>query len=129
MAKRRTVAQAGRGDPDVIAGPGYRKIPTCKFKLKTKAGRDEYSALARKLFDAGRLDEDAHFNASAAARIVDQIESLEESGKEARASWFAQLRQYRKALNLDGLDAPIAAPVEAPRNRFARRGLPNGCQR
>lgn len=126
---RRNEAQVGRGDPAVIAGPGYRKIPACKFKLKTKAGREEYNALTRKLFDAGRLDEDAHFNASSAARIVDQIEALEETGKDARASWFTQLRQFRKALKLDGLDAPIAAPVEAPRNRFARRGLPNGCQR
>lgn len=128
-SRRKEIAQAGGGDAAVIAGPGYRKPPDCKFDLKTAKARKEYGIVCRKLYELGRLSESKHIAASMYASIMDRIALADAEGRPARASWFKQMQDQLRVLDLDGLDEPIAAPVEAPTNKFARIGLPNRRQR
>lgn len=127
--RRKEIAQAGGGDAGVIAGPGFRKLPECKLGLKTPKGRKEYGIVVRKLYEAGRLTEAKHIAASMYGWIHDQIELASIAGRPARANWAKQLQDQVRAMDLDGLDAPVAAPIEAPTNKFARIGLPNRRQR
>lgn len=123
--RRKEVAQVGGGDAAVMAGPGYRKLPEPKMRLVSEKAQKEYGIVARKLFEAGRLTEAKHIAASMYAWIHDQIELAATAGRPARASWAKQLQDQVRVLDLDGIDAPVAAPVEAPINKFARIGLPN----
>lgn len=127
--RRKEIAQAGGGDAAVIAAPGYRKLPEPKMRLESDKARKEYGIVVRKLFEAGRLTEAKHIAASMYAWIHDQIELAAVAKRPARASWAKQLQDQVRVLDLDGLDTPIAAPVQAPVNEFARIGLPNRRQR
>ncbi|WP_046869284.1 hypothetical protein [Microvirga massiliensis] len=125
--KRQTLAQAGRGDPNVLAHPSYRAIPDCLFPLFTEAARKEYDTLARLLYDAGHLTADKHRSLSSYVAQFDNVHRAVADGKQIRASTFVQMDKARAALGLDDLDKPIAAPESAPINKFARAGF--ACRR
>lgn len=118
-----SLAQVGQGDPNVIAHPGFRKFPACRFTLTTAAARKEYDEIGRLVWNAGRLSLDMHLTLSNYAKLFDQIQTIESEGRTPRASWFANLQKAQARLKLDDLDKPISAPTEAPTNRFARFGF------
>lgn len=122
MAKR-TAAQIGGGDPAVVAHPGFRAVPACLYPLSTKEGRGEYQTLSRVFYERGRLTLDAHRSLSEYAAQVDALHNAIAKGLPIRASRFDQIKRARKALALDDLDKPIAAPADAPVNKFARAGF------
>jgi hypothetical protein len=117
------LAQVGGGDPRVVAHPGFRKIPACLFPLKTKQAQKEYDTLARVLFDAGHLTVGKHRALSSYAIQFDNITAAGNEGKQVRGSWFAQMDKARNQLGLDELDKPVAAPENAPVNKFAGSGF------
>lgn len=117
-------AQVGDGDPNVVAHPGFRKLPACLFTLKTEKARDRYGELARLIWHAGRLSIGKHMALSRYAMLVDNIEQIEAEGRTPRASWFTQMARAEKELAIDDLDKPISAPKEAPVNRYARLEYP-----
>lgn len=128
QAQRKTdasPAQAGGGDPRVVAHPAFREIPKCLFPLKASEAQSEYDTLARMLFDAGRLTVGAHRDLSSYAAQFDAITNATAAGRPMRGSWFANLDKARSKLALDDLDKPIAAPEHAPRNKYADVGFPN----
>jgi hypothetical protein len=118
------LAQVGQGDPKILAHPGFREMPGCQFELKTDKAKSRYDELCRLIWTAGRLSLDKHMTLSTYALLVDRIELIEAEGLKPRASWFTQLLNAQKRLELDDLDKPISAPREAPTNRFARFGRP-----
>lgn len=118
-----SAAQIGGGDPRVVAHPAFREIPKALFPLQTEPGQAEYDTLARMLFDAGRLTVGAHRALSSYAMQFDVITRNSADGKPLRASAFVQLDKARSQLGLDDLDKPIAAPSQAPSNRYARVGF------
>ncbi|MCR5875159.1 hypothetical protein LRS10_13755 [Phenylobacterium sp. J426] len=126
QAQRREAAapaQVGGGDPRVVAHPAFREIPRCLFPLSTDEARGEYDTVARMLFDAGRLTAGAHRTLSSYAMQFDAITKAAAEGKQVRGSWFANLDKARSQLGIDDIDKPIAAPREAPTNRYARVGF------
>jgi hypothetical protein len=60
MKRRAEPAQAGQGDPKVVAHPAFREIPACLFALRSEQAQKEYDTIARMLFDAGRLTAVSH---------------------------------------------------------------------
>lgn len=108
---------------NVITHPGFTKIPLCQFTLKSEAAQARYNELVRLLWNAGRLSLDKHMTLSNYCMLFDQIQQIEKDGRVPRASWFTGLLKAQKALGIDDLDKPIAAPVEAPRNRFEKFGI------
>lgn len=121
---RASLAQVGEGDPKVVAHPGFRELPECTFALTTKKAKDKYGEIGRLLFNSGRLTIDKHMTLSMYAMLVDQIEKIETEGIKPRASWFKQLQDAQRRLELDDLRKPIAAPKEAHTRRYARYGFP-----
>lgn len=123
-AKRKAdLAQAGKGDPTVVALPGYRKLPDPLYPLRTVEGRQEYDLIGTKFFDAGKFTMDVHRSLSEYAIQVDALHDLLARNEIVRASRFDKIRQARTRLNLDGIDEPIAAPESAPVNKFAGCGF------
>lgn len=117
------LAQVGQGDPNVVAHPGFRTFPACRFTLTTQAAIKEYGEIGRLLWNAGRLSLDAHISLSNYAKLFDQIQQIESEGLTPRASWFSNLQKAQARLKLDDLDKPISAPKEAPVNKFAFFGF------
>lgn len=124
-ARRKEIAQVGGGDENVLAGPGFREMPECSMPLESAAAKEQYGKFCRILFDSGRLTITRHAAASTYAYIFDQIQLAKEKKLKPRASWMTQMMVQMRAMDLDGLDTAVAAPAEAPINKFARRGLPN----
>lgn len=122
MAKR-TAAQASGGQAAVVAHPGFRKVPACLYPLSTKEGRGEYDTLSRIFYERGRLTLDAHRALSEYAAQVDALHGAIAKQIPIRASRFDQIKRARNALGLNDLDKPIAAPADAPVNKFARAGF------
>ena len=125
MKRRAEPAQAGQGDPKVIAHPAFREIPACLFALRSEQAQKEYDTIARMLFDAGRLTAVSHRTLSSYAVQFDNITLAAAEGRPTRGNWFIQLERTRNALKLDDLDQPIAAASSAPVNKYARIGFPN----
>lgn len=121
-----SLAQVGNGDPNVVAHPGFRELPGCQFTLVTEKAQRRYDELARLIWGAGRLSLDRHMTLSTYAKLFDQIAQIETEGRTPRASWFKNLQDAQRRLELDDLDKPISAPREAPVNRFARFGFQAG---
>lgn len=119
---RNTLAQAGEGDPNVIAHPGFRRIPESLFDLATPAAKKRYDDLARSLFERGRLTLETHQWLSTAAMQFDTILEAKASGKTIRGSWITEMNKAFARLGLDN-DKPIAAAQAAPTNKFARNGF------
>ncbi len=113
------------GDARVVAHPSFREVPKCLFPLSTQEGQAEYDTIARVMFDGGRLTLGAHRSLSSYAMQFDVITKTSREGRPIRGLWFAQLDKARKELALDDLDKPIAAPANAPANKFARTGFSN----
>jgi len=123
--RQSTTAAASAPDHNVVAHPAFRDIPKCIFPLRTAEAAAEYDTLARMLFDAGKLTIGAHRALSSYAIQFDNITDATTSGKQPRGSWFAQLDKARSELRLDDIDKPIAAPANAPANKYARNGFPS----
>lgn len=130
MAAVRRLAEAPStitpADKNVVAHPAFREIPKCLFTLKTSEAQSEYDALARALFDKGKLTLGVHRSLSSYAMQFDTITAASAEGKQVRGSWFAQLDKARNELRLDDIDKPIAAPAGAPSNKFSRVGFASG---
>lgn len=120
-----SLAQVGQGNPSILAHPGFRELPACQFTLVTEKAQRRYDELARLIWSAGRLSLDRHMTLSTYAKLLDQITQIETDGRTPRASWFKNLQDAQRRLELDDLDKPISAPKEAPVNRFARFGFPS----
>lgn len=116
-------AQAGGGDPKVVAHPAFRDIPACLFPLGTAEARKEYDTLARLLFDAGRMTLAHHRSLSSYAMQFDAIQRAAAAGDKIRGVAFVTMDKVRKELPLDDISKPIAASREAPVNRFALCGF------
>jgi hypothetical protein len=121
------VAQAGGGDPRVVAHPGFRKMPVCLFALTTREGQKRYDDLARTLYDAGRMTSTVHGWLSSYAMQFDRITSAaqETPPRLVRSSAISEMNKAFGKLPLDDLDKPIAAPKDAPVNKFALAGFAN----
>lgn len=126
-AKPKTIdiAQAGGGDPRVVAHPGFRKVPACLFALTTREGQKRYDDLARTIFDAGRMTNVVHSWLSSYAMQFDKITASGQADppRLVRSSAIAEMNKAFGKLPLDDLDKPIAAPKDAPTNKFALVGF------
>lgn len=116
-------AQAGQGDPRVVAHPGYRRIPPCEFPLATEKAQTKYDDLARMLFEAGRMTVERHLQLSSYAMQFDAVTKRALDGQPVRPAAFIQLDKALKALRLDEIDKTVAAPQSASTNPFARNGF------
>jgi hypothetical protein len=111
------------GNKSVVAHPAFRRVPECLFPLVTDKAKSEYNAIARMLFNAGRLSMASHRTLCSYAMQFDTIIRNTEAGKPIRAHSFTQMDRARAQLKLDDLDSPIAAPEDAPTNKFAAAGF------
>jgi len=111
------------GSADVLAHPGFRKFPACLYPLSSDEGRKEYATVGRVLYNLGYLTLDKHRALSEYAAQVDALHNAIAKDLPIRASRFDQIKRARKALGLDELDKPIAAPEDAPPNKFSRAGF------
>lgn len=118
-----SLAQIGAGDERIVAGPGYREIPKCKFPLKTDEARAEYDQIARVLYDAGRFDLYRHSKLSLYAASFDQIHLTISEGRPVRGEVQKQAQRAYEGLGLDDLSKPIAAPKGAQENKYAGCGF------
>jgi hypothetical protein len=127
VSARRDIAQAGGGDPRVVAHPGFRKVPTCLFALTTREGQKRYDDLARTLYNAGRMTDTVHGWLSSYAMQFDRITASGQADppRLVRASAITEMNKAFGKLPLDDLDKPIAAPKDAPINKFALAGFAN----
>ena len=125
MAGKAERAQAGQGDPNVLAHPSFREIPKCLFPLQAEESKAEYDTLARAMFEAGRLTLDKHRALSSYVMQFDMITRTGVEGKAIPAYAFAHLDKMRNSLGLDQLDHPIAASASAPVSKYARAGFAN----
>ena len=121
--KKTEIAQAGGGDPHVVAHPAFREIPKPLFPLVSRQAQKEYDTLARIVFNAGHLTVEKHRALSSYAAQFDNVQRAIAEGKQIRASTFVQMDKARKDLRLDELDKPIAAPQDTPVNKYARAGF------
>lgn len=106
----------------VIEHPARNTIPRCKLPLRTREAQEEYDTIARQLFTAGRLTDNAHRYLSSYVSSFDQITVATLEGNEVRASWRAEMRKSLDKLGLDDLETQIAAPKNASENKFSRFG-------
>jgi hypothetical protein len=111
------------GNPGVVAHPAFRRIPECLFPLVSDKAKTEYNSIARMLFNAGRLTLGTHRVLCSYAMQFDVITRNAEAGKQIRAHSFVQMDRARAQLKLDDLDSPIAAPEDAPVNKFSAAGF------
>lgn len=120
---KRAIAQAGGGDPRVLAHPSFREIPKCLFPLSTKEAKQEYDKIALMLFDAGALTAGKHRQLSIYAMQFDIVHRYPSEGKMLKAANFVQLQKALADLRLDEIDKPIAASETARTNKFALCGF------
>jgi len=123
QAKQRIDGAKADASPRVVAHPSFRQIPPCLFPLSTDEAKREYDTISRALFHAGRLTLDMHRTLSSYAIQFDTITKASTEGKQVRGSWFVQMDKARAGLKLDDLDKPIAAPQDAPTNKFTVAGF------
>ena len=123
MTGRASIAQVGGRDQNVIAHQGFRAFPEPEFPLTTERGKKAYEKYGRLLFERGQLTIPRHMALSRYALIQDQVERLTAAGKPLRGAVFKELRSAEHELGIHDIDAPIAAPVSAPTNKFARNGF------
>ena len=107
----------------VVAHPTFRRIPPCKVPLKTVEGQKEYDTYARMLFDAGRMDTSRHVYLSLYASAIDMITLKAAGGSPPRASTLDSAMKNFAKLGISDLDKPIAAPADAPTNKYASSGF------
>lgn len=122
MAKAAKAAQVD-GDSRVVAHPSFRTVPEPLFKLQTEEARREYATLARTLFEAGRMTTHNHRALSNYAMTFDGVTRNEAEGKVNRPAAFIHMMKVLRALKLDDLDQPIAAPEGSKANPFALAGF------
>lgn len=116
-------AQAGQGNPKILAFKSYREIPKCLFPLLTEEGKKAYDDVVRGKYESGKLTLGLLHDISSYALQVDNIARAALTGKQPRGSWSTQLDRARQKLDLDDNRTIIAAPSEAPINRFAHSGF------
>jgi len=121
-AKRKPTEAVG-GNPGVVAHPAFRRVPECLFPLVHDKAKREYDSIARLLFNSGRLTMATHRDLCSYAMQFDVITRNSEAGKPIRAHSFVQMDRSRVRLKLDDLDTPIAAPEDAPVNKFSGAGF------
>lgn len=124
QALRRVRSAASPPDGSVVAHPAFRQVPKALFPLRSDAANAEYDTLARLLFERGRMTVDAHRTLSSYAMKFDAVTLAAAEGRPLKGLMFAQMDKDRRRLRLDELDKPVAAPQDAPANRFARTGRP-----
>jgi hypothetical protein len=120
---RTELAQAGQGDPKILAFKSYRDIPKCIFPLLTDAAKQAYDDVVRGKYDAGKLTIGLLHDISSYALQIDNIARAALTGQQPRGSWGVQLDRARQKLDLDDNRTVIAAPSDAPINRFAHTGF------
>lgn len=121
--ERAKKAQAGQGAPNVLAFKSYRDIPTCMFPLFTDAAKKAYDTVIRAKYDSGKLTLGMLTNIAQYALAVDGMTRNALAGKPPRAAMNLALEKATMKLDLDDEKTVIAAPEEAPINRFANTGF------
>lgn len=116
-------AQAGQGSPKVLAFKSYRDIPRCIFPLLTEEAQRAYDDVVRGKYESGKLTTGLLHDISSYALQVDNIARAAKTGQQPRGSWSTQLDRARQKIDLDDNRTVIAAPEDAPINRFAHTGF------
>jgi len=93
------------------------------FPLESDEAKREYDELARILFDNDRMTVGTHRALCSYAKQFDAIVGAGKAKRVIRGTAFVQLDKARAALKIDDIGQRIAAPKDAPENKFARVGF------
>lgn len=108
---------------NVAAHPTLREIPRCLFPLESDEANREYDELARILFDNDRMTVGTHRALCSYAKQFDSIVGAGKAKRVIRGTAFVQLDRARAALKIDDIEKRIAAPADAPENKFSHVGF------